>query len=414
MYRLPFRLPEWAPRINWVSEDARAVWEPRIQRISNAWIQAERDLVAAGVRPSALQHVSLEQLPILMQEEAVRGLMVLPLAQVAKASGYQSASVGLQQGAPFDYRCAITKAEHAADWAKAWSRSDNEAIGKLLGYPECCRNFFEQVWVKEHWMDTTLPMSDGATNLDIGAARYCNMLWRWLGVRLVSHLPCYIKCKETSILGEQSLRVFETTDPEAAKWIWEILSWPVQWSSLHGIAEITSPIHRMSVPTDALAQKAVVQLLGSAYPAEGASGDSFPRKAVKPLMRMSNSKDNGFATHVAMQEAHDKLLSLLNPPYGTVLDLGCGDGVLLSKIPAKRRVGVEHDARVAKLAEKRLDQVIVDDVTNHEFVKQVISSEKPDLVIAQRDRNPYYTLEAPLILSYTYERETEAQLFRNS
>jgi len=413
--RLPFKLPEWAPRVTWVSEEARVVWEPRISQVSQSWIETERDLVAAGVRPSALQHVSPEQLPELMQREALRGLIVLPLAQVAKTQSYQSASVSLAAGAPFDYRCAITHPEHAAGWANAWSQGNNDEIGRLLGYPDCCRRFFEQAWVKERWMDTTWPMAqaEGHTADIHNNGGVVNLLWRWHGVRSVSHLPCSFRCLASRQMQDDAFTVMRQKFPNEQQWLEEILSWPVEWTALHGIAEIRTPIHRTSVATDATAEKLTVNYHGNGYPAEGAQGLKFPHRKVKPvsLMRLSNSKDNGFASHAAMQEAHSKLLSLLTPPYKTVLDLGCGDGVLLSKIPATRRVGVETDQRVAKLAEGRVDRVIVGDVTNRAFVDKVIAEEKPDLVLAQRNRNPVETVNAPLVLSYTYDGQVDAHLW---
>jgi hypothetical protein len=140
-----------------------------------------------------LQNVTPEELPGLMATLAPRGLIVLPLGKTARAQGYQAASQDIT-GA-WDYRCAITSPSHAAAWAQAWAASDDDAIGVLLGTPACCRAFFERVWKQERWMDTTVPMHH-----DNGPV---NMLWRWHGVRPVSHLPCSDKCEESSKLAAQ-------------------------------------------------------------------------------------------------------------------------------------------------------------------------------------------------------------------
>lgn len=392
MNRLPFKLAEFAPRIMWSSAHARQIWESRISQVSNAWIQVERDSVAAGIRPSALQNCSPEQLPELIKTEAQRGLIVLPLERVAKVNGYRSATASLQANDPFDYRIAVTKPEHAAKWTLA---KDDETIGQLLGTPECCRAFFKEYWGK--WMDTTVPMGQG---------QQLNTFLRWLGVRPVSHLPCSFDCAESV---EMAFKLRKLLPEPIRTWHYELLHWPTLYTSLFGVAEITNPILRMAVPTDALAEKVEIRYTGLTYPMEGASGLGFPFRQQKPMfLAVSNSKDNGFQTHAAMQEAHNVLLGALQPPYKTILDLGCGDGVLLSKIAAKRRVGVESDPRVAKLAGNRLDRVIVGDVTDHEWVAKIIAEEQPDLVIAQRDRNPL--VKAPLVLYYTYEGQVSAQL----
>lgn len=409
MHRLPFRLPEWTPRTIWTSPQARQVWEPRIQRISQVWQAVERLLVEEGVRPSTLQNIAPESLPEALKEASTKGLVVLPLSRTAKVAGYQSATTNLGPLDPWDYRCAITKPEFAGSWTQAWNSGDNGHIGELLGYPDCCRNFFEQVWVKEKWMDTTWPMvrSNQKALLEksenIVEVTGINILWRWHGLRSVSHLPCKFNCEYSIADGKAALSVMARNHPEEAKWLEEILNWPVEWTALHGIGELRTPISRTTFATDATAEKLTVKYMGTSYPEEGAQGLTFPFRTVVPKLnlRLSNSKDNGFASHAAMQEAHSKLLAALNPPYGTIIDLGCGDGVLLSKIPAKRRIGVESDARVAKLADKRLDKVFLGDCTDMKWVQKLIDDEKPDLVIAQEWRNPF--VKANKVLTYNYE-----------
>lgn len=443
--RLPFKLPEFAPRITWASTAAREVWEIRISRISNAWLQAERDFVAASIRLSALQPVTPEALPVVMAEEARRGLTVLPLTLTARATGYQSASRTLQNGDKFDYRCAFTRPEFAGTWADAWGRSDDAAIGSLLGYPTCCRKWFQEIWVGARWFDTTVPMallpaplpllrsaqatgqpapnprSEGAQRRNEGSGegvevRGVNMLWRWFGVRPVSHLPCSFSCGASIALAERHLDEMGQRFPAEAAWMREILSWPVKFTSFRGIGELTTPIFRASVPTDALAERVEIRYLGEGYPAEGVKGLSFPfrRDATPPLTiqiarpSAQNPAVNGFSSLAAMNEAHRALLAVAGPgPYRTVVDLGCGDGTLLSKIPAQRRIGVERDPGIAECAKQRLDRVILGDCSIQ--CEQFWADENTavDLVIAQRDRNPPETLRGYTVLSYSYEAGAE-------
>jgi len=446
MKRLPFKLPEFAPRISWVSTLARDTWAPRLAAISNAWLQTERDLVAAGIRPSALQSVNPDQLPALLAQEAKRGLMVIPLTKTARSDGYQSATQPIT-GA-WDYRCSITTAAHAAAWPDVLQTGDNAAIGTLLGYPSCCCEFFTRVWSQERWFDTTVPMallpsphspgtrsaraasgqtaqpsprSEGAERPSEGRGegtevRGINMLWRWFGVRPVSHLPCSFGCKDSIQQAEMNLIHMALRFPEEAAWMRDILAWSVKFTSFRGIGELTTPILRASVPTDALAERFELRYMGAGYPEEGAAGLAFPfRRAVtRPvtiqLARPSaqNPAVNGFSTLAAMHSAHSRLIEAAGPgPYQTVLDLGCGDGTLLSRIPAKRRVGIESNSDTWQLASKRVDRAILGDCTRQSFVQAVIEAEKPDLIIAQRDRNPPVIFKDANVLSYSYEEGAE-------
>lgn len=413
MNRLPFRLPEWAPRVIWSSAHAREVWQPRIAAVSQAWIVAERASVAAGIRPSALQHCTPEDLPRLMRAQAEHGLMVLPLAQVAKVQGYQSGTTALAPGAPFDYRVAITQPEHAAAWAAA---PDDDAIGRLLGTPDCCRQFFERVWKHERWMDTTVPMTEKQPQISDNGL---NMLWRWLGVRPVSHLPCAHDCAESLALSEHLATLLP--EPERT-WHLEILSWPALYTSLFGIAEITSPIHRMSVPTDALAERVEVRYLGTGYPVEGASGLAFPFRQSAPVVAplrfvrtMQHPSDNGFSSRAGQHAAHARLLEALGSrTWRTVVDLGAGNGALLGKVPATIRIAVESDpTRAARIPEGVT--VRIADCTQPGILAGLYAKlGSDDLVIAQRTRNPptFFTARAFWLLSYSYESGAPApQLF---
>jgi hypothetical protein len=68
----------------------------------------------------------------------------------------------------------------------------------------------------------------------------------------------------------------------------EILSWPVEWSCLHGIAEVKTPIMKMITDTDATASKFVVRLQGASFPTEGSSGLTFAYRN-PPRLRITDS-----------------------------------------------------------------------------------------------------------------------------
>jgi hypothetical protein len=152
-----------------------------------------------------------------------------------------------------------------------------------------------------------------------------------------------------------------------------VLSWPVEWSGLHGIAEIKTPVLKISARTDATAEKYTVRWSGTGYPDEGATGLRFPYRAParKPMAEgrrfrralevsigpgptgpegMSGQTiglrpvperawfyiDNGFSSRQAMDDLHRPIVTaarqVLGGRPGNVLDLGCGNGALLAKI----------------------------------------------------------------------------------
>jgi SAM-dependent methyltransferase len=122
-----------------------------------------------------------------------------------------------------------------------------------------------------------------------------------------------------------------------------MLTWPMEWSALHGIAEIRTPLLKIATDAEATPEKHVVRTTGSAYPDEGARGIVYPYTRARQLVPPSwLHTDNGFRSGAAMRQAHDEIVRLavrsLRECRGPVLDLGCGNGVLLDRIA--RRAGV--------------------------------------------------------------------------
>jgi SAM-dependent methyltransferase len=140
------------------------------------------------------------------------------------------------------------------------------------------------------------------------------------------------------------------------EWLEEILNWPASWSALHGIAQVKTPVLKVSTRTDATAHEFVVRRAGRRMPAEAAAGLVFPFRSpegpgltqtvafvrgleapIAPYTAPPDwyASDNGFSSATAMDEAHRPIVELAHASIGdtgTVLDLGCGNGALLKKI----------------------------------------------------------------------------------
>lgn len=380
--RLPFQLPDFT-RTLWVSDRAREVWQPRVNRIVSAWAVIERRSVLAGRRAAALQHVDVGGLPSFSATCARDGLVALPLALEGMPRGpYATDAGGAGEATPNAYRVAVARMADVERCRDAWLSGDQERIGELLGYPACCRAFFERIWVSERSTDTTWHMAFGTCTesaprlIDVDGPPEGNILLRWLGVRAVPHLPCRFDCGATATLARDLLRDARDAGlATEAAWILEMLSWPMEWSALHGIAEIVTPVVKIATRTDATARRYVVRYAGHAYPAEGARGLAFPfqragqrtatagaaREAVTvsvpPKPAAAFAADNGFASEAAMHAAHEPIVRLVAEHFAgrvaSVFDLGCGGGALLLALrerhPGLAVGGVDADpARISR------------------------------------------------------------------
>jgi len=361
--RLPGLLPDFTRRI-WTSDAARLVWEPRLQKIGQAWSELERESVVYGIRGAALKEVAPDHLAAVMRWAAERGVMAVVLGQVPQTVEYSSTARSLRPGEAWTYKVVYLRPATAPRWLQAWDHSDHETLGTLLGYPECCRRFFDRVWIQEQCVDTTWAMIGGegdTREVEITTTPFQNILLRWLGPRWVPHLPCSFSCIPTLRSGEAFRWLAQKLGfHDEVQWLMKILSWPVEWTALHGIAEIKTPVVKLATRTDLTAGKYAVRVPGDQYPLEGAKGIRFPyrtgaqlRKLQREHRESQTAERNGFTSSPAMEASHAILRDVLlqarqRHPIQYIIDLGAGSGELLDRLhvdlPTIQTYGVEQDS----------------------------------------------------------------------
>jgi len=284
--RLDFVLPEFV-RLAWTSDSAQSVWAARFQRVLRAWVETELVASAFGVRKCALVTVAGKDLPELEQAWRKRGLTSIELEDtntIDQPRPGDPSATGYSSVAPL--RLGVGASQNVADLQKVWSSGDEEKIGEFLGYPACCRTSFYERCVAGKLIDPTWPMAasestpDTVTQINVHSSVFTNVLWRSVGIRAVPHLPCRFDCDATRKFGQLFIDVaIQLGFQDEVGWLSQILSWPVEWSALHGIAVIKTPLLKISTRTDATATKLTVRCLGHDYPKEGAQGLMFPYRS---------------------------------------------------------------------------------------------------------------------------------------
>ncbi len=293
MNRLDFRLPDFT-RFSWTDDAAKAEWEPKIQRIVSCRRELEWLSVVHSIRRCCLFSVSPDELTDLASDLIRHELIALPIAKL-RVSNHPYATIGeeARPGDAFNYRVVIGSIQDTAAFKTAWDAKDDAAQRGLLGYPPCCSDFFEHVWTKEQFIDTTWPMAVNTTEArekeflcEVESMPLeTNVILRWLGVRAVPHLPCGFTCQASIKSGQDFIELGRSSGFESEMgWLSEILSWPAEWSALHGIAEIKTPVVKIATCTDATDDKYTIRYHGSEYPAKGATGLSFPYQQPQPLI----------------------------------------------------------------------------------------------------------------------------------
>jgi uncharacterized protein len=281
---LPFKLPEFT-RINWVSARAQEMYERRCLRVKQVWHEIEWRSVVEGFRRCAVILASPQHFIEQSVVWARYGLSALPFEiQTLTGNTYHNSRQAVKWGDPIVFRLVIGKSKDVADFRAAFDARDDREIGSLLGYPACCIDFFQTVWTQQQLCDTTWPMAlmtvpqqSGRSLIEIFGNPETNILWRWMGIRAIPHLPCSFTCEHSTEFSRALTALGRRLGyREEIEWLLQFLNWPVEWTALHGVCEIRSPVFRMSTCTDATASKFTVRLHGAAYPAEGARGVHFP------------------------------------------------------------------------------------------------------------------------------------------
>jgi Predicted O-methyltransferase len=163
---------------------------------------------------------------------------------------------------------------------------------------------------------------------------------------------------------------------KVAQSIANLCDMPMEWSALHGYAEIRTPIFKIVTKTDATPFEYKFQKPGIYQPVHAGSGLAFPftnEQRVKLTETASFHKslatlefppdDNGFPSERDERDAHAWLMKeieqFMNPSEKkSLVDLGCGNGRLLQFIHRRYQAyslsGVEVSIDKVKRAEKLL------------------------------------------------------------
>lgn len=288
-------MPPFA-RIQWADPAYEAVWGPRINRISQVFHRLEVLSVAAGLRRVATAHFRPEDLPRGVMELARMGLSYLPLRQVGAYTGFAHYHPPVEPGKPWTYYGVVGRPEDLAAFAEATDRGDHSALGELLGYPACCRTFFSEVWtagfVDPVWHAAQNALLEGAEVVEEGPrllhlkGHYPEVLpvLRYIGVRLVPHIPHSLRCEASRRMAQDWMALArEEGLGEEVDWAYEMLGWAMEWSVLHGIAEVRTPYFKIATNSIASKEKWTVRLEGN-VPEDAPRGLSYPYRVPRKTL----------------------------------------------------------------------------------------------------------------------------------
>jgi hypothetical protein len=201
-----------------------------------------------------------------------------------------------------EYLVAIGPEAIARQIQREWVAGARQKTLDLLGVPSCCQRFVAEAsagGISDMMLAYAQPnaTSSGSADAQFAGPGTNNVFWRRLGVTAIPHWPCKASCAASERIGAELLSFSRHLGfHEECDWLEEILAWPVQWTSLHGIAEFKSPILKASMSTDYTAKRKTLQRSGTRYPELGAQGIAFPyQMPAQPAFSDSKQFRDGLA-----------------------------------------------------------------------------------------------------------------------
>lgn len=270
-----FALPRFLRRA-FVGDDQRAVWQPRFEAIMAAAPRIASAAVAAGVVPASLVTVSTADVIALHDTAARAGVHTRMLGAGGKRQQWQRVVIGAEAAA-----VAVER---------AWRTGDVAAIDAALRIPECCRAAVTALR-QASMMDPVVRVAGGAPRAEVTSPPATNFLLRPLGLDLLGYPPCSFTCEASRVRGEALLACGRRAGLEALEWLESILGWPMEWSALHGIAEIKTAIVKLAYATDYTPTKLSLRYRGVALPRDAARGLTFAFQRSRSLPVVASQGD---------------------------------------------------------------------------------------------------------------------------
>lgn len=257
MYLHPFRPPHTYRQV-WDSSEARTTWDERIRRAGRAAAALEILTVAEGLRPAGIIHIAATSLIAQMSMLARMGLIARDLKWVRRFEGFAHSHEQASPMAPdaLAYVVIARTPDVIDSFAEADARSDHAAIGRLLGYPECCVAAFCERWsagyIDPVWQaaiatpGTQVALRNGGRipthEASIGTwDPLISPLGRYIGLRLSFHIACRFDCPESVMIARTYLDVARQADKAHDVSWWRPALEGAEWDALNGVAIIYYP-----------------------------------------------------------------------------------------------------------------------------------------------------------------------------
>lgn len=254
--------PDNFTKINWKSGEARDRWQDLHDGMQEAKYEAEwRSVISDKTdRKAAIIHVNNFNREKWLRRVGEHNLHYRDIRHTTYDEGFSHEFNEVDPQDPERVTYAVIaenpdvadKMEEAETEMGGFER--HNTVGGLLGFPECGREFFWDVWGvsddTDRWVD---PMYEIAANTDSAVAidgdrqniriedpiPAVNALYRYWGFSFITHMPCSFDCEHSKEIAEARGDIMaENGYADEANAMLNWMSRPMVWEARLGIAHV--------------------------------------------------------------------------------------------------------------------------------------------------------------------------------
>ncbi len=226
-------------------------WMAKLGQIGIMFHETEYQMVKQGYRRAAIIHINPDNLEQMLEKINKDKLVYTPILKSGCYEGFAHKHKPVVPGEPFYWYGSLTQTyEDGQKFKKAENEGNHKTIGSLLGYPECCSEYFtknfpinyDPIWLDKEGKVTGYPE--------------CNQMLRYFGIRITSHLSCSPTCEATKKIGQIWLKVMKGIDKDVTETLYDLLATKLTWNSYHGVVQVETPYFIGLTQTFPLLEKA--------------------------------------------------------------------------------------------------------------------------------------------------------------
>lgn len=254
-------------RVIWHSRKFKKIWEPKFRNSAPLHHKSEYEMVKQGCRKCATLHFANHTFDSLIERVTEDGLYWLPIQRTKNYNGFSHQHFPTTANDPDSSVYGVLSSSiedanmfrEASGYFQDREKCDHGIIGKLLGFPECDYDFFNDVWMTgffdpmwQQAVATKGAQMIGERTIKVTGSIYNVQILRYTGHRFNSHFPHSLDCEKSLQTGENWEKIGNALNEVAVEDMKDILRLPMKWSCLHGIAQVETPYFTVltnSMPT---------------------------------------------------------------------------------------------------------------------------------------------------------------------